>query len=56
MGIQYWPKRDAPVKGKLEPCEDCGNPKSEYVDLGTKGVYRCWWCNHRAAGSSEVMT
>lgn len=35
------------VYGEHEPCEDCGRPKSEYVDLGTHGVFRCWWCEER---------
>lgn len=33
----------------LEPCEQCGKPKSEYRDLGRKGYYECWWCGDRAA-------
>ena len=32
---------------KLEPCEECGRPKTEYRDLGTKGYYVCWWCSKR---------
>lgn len=36
------------VYGKLEPCENCGRLKSEYVDYGTYGKYRCWWCEERA--------
>ena len=28
-----------------EPCEECGRPKSEYVDLGTKGYYECYYCD-----------
>lgn len=33
-----------------EPCENCGRPKSEYLDLGRKGYFECWWCQDRAAG------
>lgn len=33
-----------------EPCEKCGNPKSEYRDLGRKGYYVCWYCTERASG------
>ena len=32
---------------QFEPCEQCGRPKTEYRDLGTKGYYECWWCNDR---------
>ena len=35
----------AAVFGRLNPCEDCGRPKSEYVDCGTHGYYQCWWCD-----------
>lgn len=42
------------VHGQLQPCETCGRPKTEYVDRGTEGVYRCWWCTDRAAGSGGV--
>ena len=31
----------------LEPCSACGRPKTEYLDLGRKGYYTCWWCNER---------
>lgn len=41
------------LHGKLRPCEECGRPKTEYVDLGTKGRYECWWCTERAAGTVE---
>lgn len=55
--IADWEAENRDVKhtvyGRLEPCGTCGKPKSEYVDLGRKGVYRCWWCNHRAAGTPE---
>jgi hypothetical protein len=37
-----------------EPCETCGNPKSEYRDLGTKGTYVCWYCTKRTAKPEEV--
>ena len=37
-----------------EPCEQCGMPKSEYRDLGTKGYYVCWYCSDRAAAIDEV--
>lgn len=30
-----------------QPCGDCGRPRTEYRDLGRKGYYVCWWCNHR---------
>ena len=43
------------VHGRFEPCEDCGRPKSEYVDLGTHGIYRCWWCNQRAQGLGRSL-
>jgi len=36
-----------------EPCENCGEPKSEYRDLGRKGYYVCWWCEKRAAGPKD---
>lgn len=36
-----------------EPCEKCGEPKSEYRDLGRKGVYVCWYCTDRAAGPKK---
>lgn len=39
---------------QLEPCEDCGRPKTEYRDLGTKGYYECWWCNERNHVESEL--
>lgn len=38
------------LHGRLRPCEECGRAKTEYVDLGTKGYYECWWCEDRAAG------
>jgi len=38
----------------LEPCMECGRPKTEYRDLGRKGYYVCWWCNHRAAQPTEA--
>jgi len=34
-----------------EPCSKCGREKSEYLDLGRKGYYVCWWCRERAAGA-----
>lgn len=37
------------VHGELQACEDCGRPKTEYRDLGRKGVYECWWCDVREA-------
>jgi len=36
------------VHGRLQPCDTCGQPKTEYVDLGRKGYYECWWCTRRA--------
>lgn len=33
-----------------EPCSTCGKPKSEYKDLGTKGLFVCWYCTKRAGG------
>lgn len=36
------------VHGELQPCENCGHPKTEYRDLGRKGVFECWWCTKRA--------
>lgn len=36
-----------------EPCENCGRGKSEYLDLGRKGYYVCWWCNDRAGGDVQ---
>jgi hypothetical protein len=42
---------DGTLYGELEPCDTCGRPKSEYRDHGTKGVYRCWWCDDRAGGN-----
>ena len=36
------------VHGELTPCDDCGRLKSEWFDLGTKGYYKCWWCERRA--------
>ena len=33
----------------LSPCNECGRPRTEYRDLGTKGLYACWWCRKRAA-------
>lgn len=33
----------------LEPCSDCGRPNTEYLDLGRKGYYVCWWCTERVA-------
>jgi len=44
---------DGTVRGELESCEQCGRSKSEYVDLGTRGVYRCWWCNDRVGGETD---
>lgn len=38
------------LHGRLQPCEDCGRLKTEYVDLGTKGYYKCWWCTKRYDG------
>lgn len=35
------------LHGRLEPCENCGRPKSEYVDRIREGYYECWWCNYR---------
>lgn len=37
----------------LAPCPDCGRPRTEYRDLGTKGRFVCWWCRKRAAGPGE---
>lgn len=34
---------------QFEPCGECGRPKTEYLDLGRKGYYVCWWCRDRAA-------
>lgn len=31
----------------LESCQKCGRAKTEYRDLGTKGLYVCWWCEKR---------
>lgn len=42
------------VHGRLEACEQCGRAKTEYVDLGRKGVYRCWWCEKRAAEFGDL--
>ena len=28
-----------------EPCAECGRPKSEYRDLGTKGYFECYYCD-----------
>lgn len=39
---------------QLEPCEDCGRPKTEYRDLGRKGYYVCWWCNERNHVEAEL--
>lgn len=39
-----------------EPCENCGEPKTEYKDLGRKGRYECWYCEKRAAGTKQVTT
>jgi len=36
----------------LEPCEECGRAKTEYRDLGRKGYFVCWWCNHRTASTA----
>lgn len=33
-----------------EDCEYCGEPKTEYKDLGRKGYYVCWYCTERAGG------
>lgn len=33
----------------LEDCSECGRPKTEYMDLGRKGRYVCWWCRYRTA-------
>lgn len=35
------------LHGELQPCEDCGRPKSEYRDYGRWGEYVCWWCKER---------
>jgi len=37
------------LHGKLQACEQCGRPKTEYVDRYTHGYYECWWCEYRAA-------
>jgi DNA-directed RNA polymerase subunit RPC12/RpoP len=42
------------VHGRLAACPDCGRAMTEYEDHGTKGVYRCWWCNDRAASPGAV--
>jgi hypothetical protein len=42
------------VHGQLQPCEDCGHLKTEYRDYGRKGVYKCWYCNQRAADPGEL--
>ena len=42
------------VHGRVAPCPDCGRAMTEYLDLGRRGVYRCWWCNDRAASTVEV--
>lgn len=42
------------VHGKLQPCPECGRAMTEYVDLGTKGHYECWWCGERAAGPDPL--
>lgn len=39
---------------QLEPCDNCGRPKTEYKDLGRKGYYTCWWCEKRAAGPGPL--
>ena len=39
------------LHGQLRPCQDCGRAKTEYVDYGSYGIYRCWWCTKRTAGS-----
>lgn len=41
----------APSKGyKFEdPCQECGMPKTEIVDLGNEWYYECWWCTERTA-------
>lgn len=44
---------DGTLYGRLEPCDTCGRLKSEYIDLGTKGVYTCWWCDDRAGGKDD---
>lgn len=31
-----------------ETCDDCGEEKTEYRDLGRKGYYVCWYCEKRA--------
>lgn len=52
----YGPDNRRFVKNNLkrhtfgEACANCGRPKTEYRDLGTKGYYECWWCKDRAAG------
>lgn len=38
----------------LEPCRDCGRPKTEYRDLGTKGRYVCWWCRKRTGDTDGL--
>jgi len=35
-----------------EECSECGREKTEYQDLGRKGIYVCWWCQQRAAGGT----
>lgn len=35
-----------------EECKQCGREKTEYLDLGTKGYYVCWWCNDRATSEA----
>lgn len=30
-------------------CDECGRPRTEHRDLGTKGYFECWWCTKRAA-------
>lgn len=42
---------DGSVKNNMEyhtygePCKDCGEPRTEYKDLGRKGRYVCLECN-----------
>ena len=40
------------VYGELEACDTCGHLKTEYVDHGYYGKFRCWWCTDRAGGTS----
>ena len=42
------------LHARLVPCSECGRPRSEYVDHGTFGEHRCWWCETRTATLDEV--